>query len=52
MRFTNASQSTFTANGLIVRELVEDIELPALQAKTEAALHPAPDLKALRAPLL
>jgi hypothetical protein len=30
--------------------MVEDIDLPALQAKTEAALRPAPDIRALRAP--
>jgi acyl CoA:acetate/3-ketoacid CoA transferase beta subunit len=40
-----------TADGLVVRELVEEIEFPALQAKTEAALRAAPDMKALRAPL-
>jgi hypothetical protein len=33
-----------------VRELVDDVNFPALQAKTEAILHPAPDIKALRAP--
>jgi len=50
--YTDLAVIDVTADGLIVRELVEDIELPALQARTEAALHPAPDLKALRAPLL
>jgi hypothetical protein len=39
-----------TPEGLVVREMVEDIDLPALQAKTEAPLRPAPDLRPLRAP--
>jgi hypothetical protein len=30
--------------------MVEDIDLPALQAKTEAAIRPAPDLRPLRVP--
>ena len=50
--YTDLAVIDVTADGLIVRELVEDIELPALQAKTEAELRAAPDLKALRAPLL
>jgi 3-oxoadipate CoA-transferase beta subunit len=50
--YTDLAVIDVTADGLIVRELVEDIALPALQARTEAAVHPAPDLKALRAPLL
>src|SRR6266481_1981224 len=48
--YTDLAVIDVTAEGLIVRELVEDIELPALQARTEAALHPAPDLKTLRTP--
>ena len=36
--------------GLVVREMVEDLDLAQLQAKTEAALTAAPDLKPLRAP--
>jgi hypothetical protein len=32
--------------------MVEDIDFDALQAKTEAKLHRAPDLKPLTAPAL
>jgi hypothetical protein len=34
----------------VLREIVEDIDLAGLQAKTEARLRPAADLKPLRAP--
>jgi len=34
----------------LVREMVEDIDFATLQAKTEAKLHKAPDLKPLKAP--
>jgi 3-oxoadipate CoA-transferase, beta subunit len=50
--YTDLAVIDVTADGLVVRELVEDIELPALQARTEAALHLAPDLKMLRTPVL
>jgi 3-oxoadipate CoA-transferase beta subunit len=50
--YTDLAVIDVTADGLVLRELVEDVELPALQARTEAAIHPAPDLKILRAPLL
>ena len=50
--YTDLAVIDVTAEGLVVRELVEDVEFPSLQAKTEALLRPAPDLKALRAPLL
>ena len=50
--YTDLAVIDVTAEGLLVRELVEDVEFPVLQAKTEALLRPAPDLKALRAPLL
>jgi len=33
-----------------VREIAEDIDFAALQAKTEANLRSGPDLKPLRAP--
>ena len=49
--YTDLAVIDVTAEGLVVRELVEDVEFPALQAKTEAALRAAPDMKALRAPL-
>jgi 3-oxoacid CoA-transferase B subunit len=48
--YTDLAVIDVTAEGLVVREMVEDIDLPSLQAKTEAALHPAPDLRPLRAP--
>jgi hypothetical protein len=41
-----------TSGGLVVREIVEDLDFGALQAKTEAALHPAPDMLPLRAPAM
>jgi hypothetical protein len=30
--------------------MAEDIDFPSLQAKTEAPLRPAPDMRPLRAP--
>jgi 3-oxoadipate CoA-transferase, beta subunit len=48
--YTDLAVIDVTAEGLVVRELVDDVNFPALQAKTEAILHPAPDIKALRAP--
>jgi 3-oxoadipate CoA-transferase, beta subunit len=48
--YTDLAVIDVTSEGLVVREMVEDIDLAALQAKTEAMLHPAPDLRALRAP--
>jgi len=50
--YTDLAVIDVTAEGLVVRELIEDVEFPALQAKTDAPLRPAPDLKVLRAPLL
>ncbi|HTZ35262.1 MAG TPA: 3-oxoacid CoA-transferase subunit B [Stellaceae bacterium] len=38
--------------GFVVREMVEDIDFAGLQAKTEASLHRAPELRPLRAPAL
>jgi 3-oxoadipate CoA-transferase, beta subunit len=38
--------------GFLVREMVEDIDLAGLQAKTEAQLRAAPDLRPLQAPEL
>ena len=37
-------------DGLFVREMVEDIDFAALQAKTEAELRPVRDMRPLRAP--
>src|SRR6516165_5868653 len=48
--YTDLAVIDVTAEGLVVRELVDEVNFPALQAKTEAILHPAPDIKALRAP--
>jgi 3-oxoacid CoA-transferase B subunit len=50
--YTDLAVIDVTADGLVVREFVEDIDLPALQAKTEAPLRAAPDMKGLRAPPL
>src|SRR5215831_10627567 len=48
--YTDLAVIDVTADGLVVRELVEDIDLATLQAKTEAAMRPAADIRALRAP--
>jgi 3-oxoadipate CoA-transferase, beta subunit len=50
--YTDLAIIDVTPEGLVVREMVEDIDLPALQAKTEANLRWAPDAKVLRAPAL
>ena len=50
--YTDLAVIDVTADGLVVRELVDDLDFPALQAKTEATLRPAHDLKALRAPVV
>jgi 3-oxoadipate CoA-transferase, beta subunit len=50
--YTDLAVIDVTPEGLLVREMVEDIGLPALQAKTEAELRLAPDAKVLRAPAL
>ncbi|MBV9860489.1 MAG: hypothetical protein JO038_10370 [Alphaproteobacteria bacterium] len=39
-----------TAEGLLVRERVEDIDFATLQVRTGASLHPAPEIKPLRTP--
>ena len=48
--YTDLAVIDVTPEGLIVREMIEDIDLPALQAKTEAKLRAAPDMRPLRAP--
>jgi 3-oxoadipate CoA-transferase beta subunit len=48
--YTDLAVIDVTADGLVVREIAEDIDFAGLQAKTEAALSAAPDLKPLRAP--
>ena len=48
--YTDLAVIDVTPDGLVVREMIEDLDLAALQAKTEAALRPAPDMRPLRAP--
>jgi 3-oxoadipate CoA-transferase beta subunit len=48
--YTDLAVIDVTPEGLIVREMVEDIDFPTLQARTEATLRAAPDLHPLRAP--
>jgi 3-oxoacid CoA-transferase B subunit len=48
--YTDLAVIDVTPQGLVVREIVEEIDLPALQAKTEADLRLASDVKVLRAP--
>ena len=48
--YTDLAVIDVTPDGLVLREIADDIELTQLQAKTEARLRPAPDLKPLRAP--
>ncbi len=48
--YTDLAVIDVTPDGLVVREIVDDLDLPTLQARTEATLRPAPDLRPLRAP--
>jgi 3-oxoadipate CoA-transferase, beta subunit len=48
--YTDLAVIDVTPEGLVLREIAADIDLAQLQAKTEAGLRPAPDLKPLRAP--
>jgi 3-oxoadipate CoA-transferase, beta subunit len=48
--YTDLAVIDVAPEGLVVREMVEDIDFTGLQAKTEAALRPAPDMRVLRAP--
>jgi 3-oxoadipate CoA-transferase, beta subunit len=50
--YTDLSVVDVTPDGLVVREIVEDIDFPALQAKTEAVLRPGSDMARLRVPAL
>ena len=50
--YTDMAVIDVTAGGLVVREIVENVDFPTLQARTEAMLRPAPDITALRAPAL
>jgi 3-oxoacid CoA-transferase B subunit len=48
--YTDLAVIDVTHEGFVVREMVEDIDFDALQAKTEAKLHKGADLKPLKAP--
>jgi 3-oxoadipate CoA-transferase, beta subunit len=48
--YTDLAVIDVTPDGLVLREIADDIELGQLQQKTEARLRPAADLKPLRAP--
>jgi 3-oxoadipate CoA-transferase beta subunit len=48
--YTNLAVIDVTPQGLVVRELVPDMDLAALQARTEAPLRLAPDCRGLSAP--
>jgi 3-oxoadipate CoA-transferase beta subunit len=48
--YTDLAVIDVTPDGLVLREIVDDIDFAQLQAKTEARLRLAPDLKPLRAP--
>jgi 3-oxoadipate CoA-transferase, beta subunit len=50
--YTDLAVIDVTAGGLVVREMVEDVDFPTLQARTEAMLRPALDITALHAPAL
>jgi 3-oxoadipate CoA-transferase, beta subunit len=48
--YTDLAVIDVTASGLVVREIVEDIDFATLQARTEATLRPAADIAMLHAP--
>ena len=48
--YTDLAVIDVTAEGLVVRELIGELDFAGLQAKTEATLRPAHDMKALCAP--
>jgi 3-oxoadipate CoA-transferase, beta subunit len=50
--YTDLAVVDVTQDGFVVREMVADIDLAQLQAKTEAPLRAAPDLKPLQAPAI
>ena len=50
--YTDLAVIDIGEDGFVLREMVEDIDFAALQAKTEGELHRAPDLKPLKAPAL
>src|SRR5215472_12726399 len=48
--YTDLAVIDVSPDGLVLREIADDIDLPTLQAKTEATLRAAPDMRPLRAP--
>jgi 3-oxoadipate CoA-transferase, beta subunit len=48
--YTDLAVIDVTPDGLLVREIVDGVDFAALQAKTEARLHPDPNLRPLEAP--
>jgi len=48
--YTDLAVIDVTPDGLVVREIADGIDFAQLQAKTEATLRPALDLKPLKAP--
>jgi 3-oxoadipate CoA-transferase beta subunit len=48
--YTDLAVIEVTEEGFLLREIAEGVDLAGLQAKTEAPLRPASDLKTLRAP--
>jgi 3-oxoadipate CoA-transferase, beta subunit len=50
--YTDLAVIDVTAGGLVVREIVEDVDFPTLRVRTEATLRRAPDISVLRAPAL
>jgi 3-oxoadipate CoA-transferase, beta subunit len=48
--YTDLAVIDVTEDGFLLREIAEGVDLAGLQAKTEAPLRPASDLKTLRAP--
>jgi 3-oxoadipate CoA-transferase beta subunit len=48
--YTDLAVIDVTAGGFLVREIVEDLDMAALQARTEAPLSAVADLKPLRVP--
>jgi len=48
--YTDLAVIDVTAEGLVVRELVDELDFAGLQDKTDGTLRPAHDIKTLRAP--
>jgi 3-oxoadipate CoA-transferase, beta subunit len=50
--YTDLAVVDVTPEGLVVREMVEDIDFQTLQARTEATLRLSPEYRPLRAPVM